>query len=315
MKQPQTAFIGVCSGFGQKRAGVDLGPQLMREDLKSDRFTDFGDIHEFHTQHSDLTKRAWNVITKLEKRAIEALSEHETLLTIGGDHSIAAGTISATLHHHPDARVVYMDAHGDINTPGTSPTGNLHGMPLAAVLGLFESPLANRNSKLKPENLFFIGVRDLDEGEKEIIARHKIEIITANDIRLNKRAALMKFKFWLRKSSEPVHFSFDVDALDPESAKATGIHVVDGLSPAEAKAFARLLQREAKVIAVDLVELNPSVTTKQEVERTLRHIESILKEIHFVKKLYGRRWLRFSRRSGRALGRPKNVTSRRVFAN
>ncbi len=304
----QTALIGVCSGFGQKRAGVDLGPQLMRTQFKPGAYCDHGDIHEFHTQHSDKTKRAWNVISKLEERAKQALAQNETLLTIGGDHSIAAGTISATLHHYPNARVVYMDAHGDINTPETSPTGNLHGMPLAAVLNLFANPLAN--ATLKPENLFFIGVRDLDEGEKEIIARNQIQIVTARDVRENKKAALEKFKRWLRLSSEPVHFSFDVDALDPDSVKATGIHVENGLSPAEAKSFTKLLQKEARIVAVDLVELNPAVTTNQEVQRTLRHVESILKEIHFVKKLYGHRWLRLPRVSGR----PKNVTSRKVFA-
>ena len=198
-----TALIGVCSGFGQKRAGVDLGPQLMRTQLKSNTFHDEGDIHEFHTQHSDKTRCAWSVISKLEKRAKQALANFETLFTIGGDHSIAAGTISATLHHHPNARVVYMDAHGDINTPETSPTGNLHGMPLAALLGLFENPL--EHSTLKPENLFYVGVRDLDDGEREIIETHHISIVTARDIRENRKAALDKFRNWLRQNNEPVH--------------------------------------------------------------------------------------------------------------
>ncbi len=297
-----TALIGVCSGFGQKRQGVDLAPQLMRTQLQ--HFEDYGDIHEFHTQHSDRNKRAWNVITKLEERATQALAANETLLTIGGDHSIAAGSISATLGKYPGARVVYMDAHGDINTPETSPTGNLHGMPLAALLNLFTSPI--KNAKLKPENLFFIGVRDLDEGEKKIIRDLNINLISAKDVRANRKAALAKFRSWLRESDEPVHFSLDVDALDPASAKATGIHVEDGLTPAEAKSFTRTLQKEARVIAVDLVELNPAVATPDETKRTLKSIQTILKEIHFVKKLYGRRWFRAQR--------PKNVTSRRVFA-
>ena len=301
----QSALLGACSGFGQKRSGVDLAPALFRRLLKENSYNDVGDVREFATQHSNRTQRAWSVITKLEHAAYEALKKHSTLLTIGGDHSIAAGTISATLKHHPDARVVYMDAHGDINTRETSPTGNLHGMPLAALLQLFENPLAS--PALKPENLFFIGVRDLDSGEKQIIEQHKIQIVTAREIREDRKATLEKFRSWLRRSSSPVHFSFDVDALDPSVASATGIHVEDGLSTSEARAFTKLLQAEAQVIAVDLVELNPTVG---DLEHTLHHVETILREIHFVRKMFAARWP-WHRPRRRALS---NVTSRRVLA-
>ena len=288
------AFLGAASGFGQSRSGVELAPDYFREHLffNLDHVCDLGDVVSDgriidREAHSSNDQKAWNVAMKVFERASEAMSIGSRLVTIGGDHSVAIGSVAASLLHYPDIKVVWIDAHGDINTPLTSPSGHLHGMPLAALLGLFEHSFGG--TPLKPENLFIVGVRDLDPFESKFVEQLKIKNVTASDVRRRPLQSLRKLKSWLGDNKTPVHLSFDVDALDPMVAPATGLGVADGLSAAEAQVIVRCVVRASCVRTIDIVEFNSVVTTPQQAELTLQNLALIFSEIQ--PRLINEKWL------------------------
>ena len=149
------SLIGVCSGLGQSKPGLELAPDVLRKsglltELQTSdlMILDHGDIHPSGTSED----HAWDLIARLHEKSLAVLKRGDRLFTFGGDHSVAIATVGASLEAYPDLRVVWVDAHGDMNTPFASPSGNLHGMPLAALLGLFKADLPT--ARLKPENLF-----------------------------------------------------------------------------------------------------------------------------------------------------------------
>lgn len=271
------SVLGACSGLGQKKMGLDLTPDLIRahgflDILKTSKseFVDLGNIK------SNTAGEIWSFLNQVKKAASENISDDKILFNLGGDHSIALGTISGTLDKFADARVVWIDAHGDLNTPASSFTGNIHGMPLAALLGLFKTELDI--VKLKKENLILVGVRDLDEFESDLIKDLKIDIITAAEINNNPKTATDKFGVWLNKKSTPIHVSFDIDAVDPTVAPATGLPVAGGLSKAFTENLIRQIAITKNVIAVDLVELNAwQAVSESEIESTMEIFLSVLK--------------------------------------
>jgi arginase len=171
---------------------------------------------------------------------------------------------------------VWMDAHGDINTPETSTSGNLHGMPLAALLGLFVNPLGGPH--LRPENLILIGVRDLDPAEVAFIDHLKIKVITSKEARAHPDRALHALNEWLDQvEPAPIHLSFDIDSLDPEWAPATGLRVPLGLQFDFCKKLVLQLAKRNRMVSFDLVEINPEQTfSGLELKRTLDCAQDIL---------------------------------------
>lgn len=266
MISEQVTVLGICSGLGQKSAGLELGPKAMRDHglielLRSlgARVTDAGDIHP----QLGLESAVWRLLRQVRDSAAKILSDEQLLLTLGGDHSIGIATVQASLTVHPNTRVLWVDAHGDINTPKTSPTGNLHGMPLAALLGLFEHSL--NGPILLPENLMLVAVRDLDPAEKEVLKELKIDVVFANEIVRQPQLSLRRIQDWLSQSAEkPLHVSFDIDALDPFYAPATGLHVPGGISLNFAQELARTMAKINSLVAVDIVEVNPLLASTPE---------------------------------------------------
>ena len=275
------SFLGVCSGVGQTLPGLEQAPRFLREsgfkeDLtnRSINVLDLGDIHP----NMNSINNAWELIEKVRKKAFETLQNKQTLLTIGGDHSLAIGTIQATLMNYSNAKIIWVDAHGDINTPETSLTGNLHGMPLAALLGLFKNPIAG--PKLLSENLLMIGVRDLDNAELNFLKELKIVVITAEEIRKDYKKTLAQVVNWLAKNSDaPIHLSFDLDSIDPSYAPATGLHVPGGLTLDYATKLIHQIAQTKKIVSLDLVEFNPlSVKNNNDLDLTISTIKTILIE-------------------------------------
>ncbi len=257
-------------------AAFDENATAHRSHLAKDCLHDLGNV----SPQKDET--AWDVIQQVSQRALQSLSSDQKLITIGGDHSVAAGSIDASLRANLSTRVVWVDAHGDMNTPESSPTGNLHGMPLAALLRLYRNPLTG--PPLPARNLLLLGVRDLDPVEGMVIRTLGIEYMTSRDIRRDRDSAFQKLKSWLEKSNQPVHLSFDVDSLDPSDGPATGIKVSDGLSTPEAAALIKSVQQNSFITAVDIVELNPREANDSELITTLRNLNAIFTEIPFVSK-------------------------------
>jgi len=187
------------------------------------------------------------------------------VLTIGGDHSIGFGTVHGVLKARPDTVVVWVDAHADINTPETSFSGNMHGMPVAAQLGLFDfaklpgfqwiSPL------LKPENLAYIGLRDLDPFEKEVLHQLKIPSFTMHSLDQLGIGEVMKQTMEAINPNldRPIHLSFDIDSIDPNFAPSTGTIADGGISLREAHFICEFLSNTGCLTSMDLAEVNPSI--------------------------------------------------------
>ena len=270
-------ILGACSGLGQKLNGLDSTPTLIRQNgflkiLEESKmqYTDLGDIK------SCSSTGVWPFLSQLKNKISQHLSDQQIMFNLGGDHSIAIGTVAATLEKYPEARVVWVDAHGDINTPASSLTGNLHGMPLAALLGLFKTEL-NLNL-LKKENLILIGVRDLDQFEDDFLKTMKVTVITAAQIKQDPKQALEVITTWLQSKNTPLHLSFDIDSVDPATAPATGLRVADGLNTDFLHSLIQKIAQTKKVLAIDLVELNAQqVQSKSEVESTLAVFMDMLK--------------------------------------
>lgn len=208
------------------------------------------------------------------------------LLNIGGDHGMALGTVHGVLSHHPEAVVVWADAHGDINTPDSTPSGNFHGMPLAFLLGLVKrDDFSWIRRNLLPQKLIFFGPRDLDQGEKDLIEKHSIQYYSSEEI--NRVGAHEILSMALHRADplgiHPIHLSFDVDIFDHQDIVATGTKVSDGPKLEEIFLLGGVLADTGRLRSMDLVEFNPRIGSKDEVRASsaliLEFLECTLRQV------------------------------------
>jgi len=185
---------------------------------------------------------------------------------IGGDHSVAAGSVGASADfaaaHGGSVGVLWIDAHGDMNTPQTTTTGNVHGMPLAALVGTEPAELAQlgtpRSPKLRPETVVLIGIRNLDEAEKRRIRESGVHVFTMKDIDRDGIARIMERALAIATAGTTgLHVSFDLDVCDPAIAPGVGTPVKGGLDYREAHMVMEMIDDSGKLTALDLVEINP----------------------------------------------------------
>lgn len=169
------------------------------------------------------------------------------MLTVGGDHSTALGTLLALAARGEEFDVIWIDAHGDFNTLATSPSGNPHGMVLSLACGLLPTYLG---AHLHPSQLHLWGIRDLDEGERRLLEHHKVEVLTPDQVRDQTEAIIANLK-------PNVYLSFDVDSVDPAEAPGTGTPVPNGFTSKEALHLVRRIAQTKQVLALDLVEFHP----------------------------------------------------------
>ncbi|MEH7437960.1 arginase [Neobacillus drentensis] len=274
------SIIGMPMDLGQMRRGVDMGPSAIRyagiyERLKPlfDEIHDLGDIpvgrpevvvdKESNLRNLDLVAEK---STLLAEKVDEVIQSGAFPLVLGGDHSIAIGTLAGVSKHYKNLGVIWYDAHGDLNTAETSPTGNIHGMPLAVSLGWGHSLLTqilNYSPKVKPENVVIIGARALDDGEKELIKEKGIKVYTMHEIdRLGMTKVMEETIAYLKEKTDGVHLSLDLDGLDPSDAPGVGTPVMGGISYRESHLAMEMLE-EAKIItSVEFVEVNPILDEK-----------------------------------------------------
>jgi arginase len=200
------------------------------------------------------------VCKEVHDRVYERAKRGDLLLTLGGDHSIATGSISAILRAHPETYVIWVDAHADINTPETTGSGNLHGMPVAFLAKLagdvegFE--WLREIPALRLDRIFYVGLRDVDEGEKELLKKHGIKHFWSREVS-DKGIAAVTTEVLEAVKGLPIHISFDIDALDPVHAPATGTPVHDGITLDDGIYLCQKLADTGRVVSMDLVEVNP----------------------------------------------------------
>ena len=212
--------------------------------------------------------------SKLMQHVYTSIEQGKIPLTIGGDHSIAIGTLSGSLEYYGDTlSTVWVDAHADINTMKSSPSGNLHGMPLSYVSGLQDNFLQVEN-KLDLDNLIYLGIRDLDEFEENIIKERNIKHLTSEELNNNKE---IDFNI----NTENIHLSLDVDVLDPEFMKCTGTQVEKGINLEKLYEVLQWTKNQGNIVSIDLVEYNPLCTDDEEERiRSFRNYERIFDMLH-----------------------------------
>lgn len=268
------SILGVPMDLGQARRGVDMGPSAIRyagvvERLQRLQYTvtDYGDIRvNARVEESTDTYNLKNLTSvvetskRLKEKVTEIMKEDAFPLILGGDHSISIGTIAAIGERHNNLGVIWYDAHGDLNIPETSPSGNIHGMPLAVNLNIGHpllTSIGTEASKIKPENIVIIGARDLDAGEKAFIKKLGIKVYTMHEIDRLGMAKVMEQTIDYLKHTDGVHLSLDLDALDPMECPGVGTPVLGGISYRESHLAMEMLAESGTVTSAEFVEVNP----------------------------------------------------------
>jgi len=270
------SIIGVPMDLGQARRGVDMGPSAIRYAGVVERLeaighdvTDEGDIQVRVAKGSDMMQtnlknfhevRIGN--TKLADKVHEVVANGKFPLVLGGDHSIAIGTLAGISDRFKNLGVIWYDAHADLNTDETSPSGNIHGMPLAVSLGLGHDELVNIRGfapKVKPENVVIIGARSIDPGERELIKKQGIKVYTMHEIdRLGMTAVMDDAIEYLRsRGVDGVHLSLDLDGLDPLYTPGVGTPVPGGITYRESHLAMEMLEESGLITSAEFVEVNP----------------------------------------------------------
>lgn len=270
------SIIGVPMDLGQTRRGVDMGPSAIRYAGVIERIENIGysvedkgniEIALAERVHSDENTNLKNLkaVADASERLAQTVSDVITNkrfpLVLGGDHSITIGTLAGVSRHYQNLGVIWYDAHGDLNTADTSPSGNIHGMPLAASIGIGDDALTRIGGytpKVKPENIVIIGARSLDEGEKELIKEKGIKVYTMHEIdRMGMTKVMEETILYLRDKTDGVHLSLDLDGLDPHDAPGVGTPVIGGISYRESHLAMEMLAESQLITSAEFVEVNP----------------------------------------------------------
>uniref|UniRef100_A0A667Z1J6 Arginase n=1 Tax=Myripristis murdjan TaxID=586833 RepID=A0A667Z1J6_9TELE len=279
------AVLGAPFSKGQKRRGVEHGPKVIRDAGLIERLSnldypvhDFGDL-SFPRLEKDEPfmhvpfPRTVGTANKLLSGAVSsAVGAGHTLVMLGGDHSLAIGSVAGHAQQCPDLCLIWVDAHADVNTPLTSPSGNLHGQSVAFMLKELQDKMPDIPgfSWMKPflssRDLVYIGLRDVDPGELCILKNLGIQYFSMRDIdRLGiQRVMEVTLDHLLARKQRPIHLSFDIDAFDPSLAPATGTPVNGGLTYREGIYIPEEIHNTGLLSAMDLVEVNPVLGASRE---------------------------------------------------
>jgi arginase len=285
MEQARTvAIIGAELDLGAGRRGVDMGPSAIRYAGLGERLRaigiaaqDWGNVYTDIRETTDPGDQSARFLTQI-RETCERISEQVrtaaengmTPLVLGGDHSVAIGAIGGLASLHGPGAVLWFDAHGDLNTPSTTPSGNVHGMPLAAALGLagagFESNSWTLPS-LDPDRVALIGARSIDPGERDAIKELGLAVYTISDIDRRGVEPVLREALERVEGAPFVHVSVDLDLVDPDVAPGVGSPVRGGLSYREAHLVMELVAESGLLTSLELVEVNPILDHENETAR------------------------------------------------
>ncbi len=279
MKQPtprDIALVSVSIDLGAGRRGVDMGPSALRiagitRELESigHRVTEYGTITAGGLETTEAGESALRFLDEIEsvvgrtREVVRAGLEGGCFpLVLGGDHSLSIGSVSAVAEHYrrrdQSVGVIWVDAHADMNRPETTPSGNIHGMSLAVLLGNGHPRLTRRFPSVKPENASVLGARELDGGERKLIAGLGVRVFTMSEI--DERGVASCMDEALERANAGTagfHLSLDLDALDPRVAPGVGTPVQGGLTYREGHLVCEKAARSGRLLSLEVVELNP----------------------------------------------------------
>lgn len=272
-------IIGVPLDLGASRRGTDAGPSAVRVAGLSKSLVKLGyevtvesdipvptlETRQAGSRKARFKKEILEVCTRLAEVTRDTLAAGEIPLVIGGDHSIAMGTVAGVVAHFRQQQgeigLIWFDAHGDMNLPESSPSGNIHGMPLAHLLGHGDPDLANilgQRPAVKPENVVLLGIRDIDDNERKIIRDSGIKVFTMSDIdELGMTDVSRQTLEIVTANTAGFHISFDVDGCDPTVMPGSGTLVPGGVSFREAHQLLENCAKTGRMTSMEVVELNP----------------------------------------------------------
>jgi arginase len=272
-------LLGVPMDLGSGRRGVDMGPSAIRIAGLADRLRELGhtvvDEGDIAIKNMELLRlgdararylgEISRALTVVSRKVERIAARGDFPLILGGDHSIAAGSVagiaSFARKEKKKVGVLWIDAHGDINTPETSPSGNIHGMPVATLLGYGPAQLTRLGGagpKVDAKNVSLVGIRSLDEGEKSLLRKTGVQVHTMSDVDRHGIHRIMKKALArVTDGTDYLHVSFDLDAVDPTVAPGVGTPVKGGLDYREAHLIMEQLHDSGRMTSLEIVEANP----------------------------------------------------------
>ncbi|MEO0479724.1 MAG: arginase [Planctomycetota bacterium] len=296
VEQKIIRLLGVPMDLGADRRGVDMGPSGIRiagvaESLRrlGHEVRDGGDLTvpapESRNPGPTNAKYLPEIRTAcddLRVRVREAMDQGEVPLVLGGDHSIAIGTVSGVAEHlrakEQKLGVLWVDAHADMNTPESSPSGNIHGMPLSTLLGIGEESLVGLGGfspKIEPQHVALIGIRNLDSAEKEIVRKSGVNAYTMRDIDERGMSAIVREAIELVcDGTAGFHVSFDLDGMDPLDVPGVGTPVKGGINWRESNLLLEMAADSKKMVSLEITELNPILDDRNRSGRVAVEIAS-----------------------------------------
>jgi arginase len=270
----QVAVIGAALDLGAGRRGVDMGPSAIRYADLDDRLAELGigcaDLGNVPTAVAEATASGdpkarflpeiKATCERIARAVARAAGEERTPIVLGGDHSIALGTLGGMASVHGTGAAIWFDAHGDLHTPATTPSGNVHGMPLGAALGRDPETFASDAwplPALDPEHVVLVGTRSLDEGERAYVRESGLGVYTMSEIDRRGIEPVVHEALERVAGASFVHVSVDMDVVDPDVAPGVGTPVRGGLSYREAHLAMELVAESGLLSSLEVVEVNP----------------------------------------------------------
>lgn len=272
------SVLGVPMDLGAGRRGVDMGPGALRNARLNaalrglgHRVTDLGDVAVTIPETVDRLEQSGLIFRDSilgacseAYRRLSALSTDVFPVSLGGDHSVSMGTVAGASHGRRTG-LIWIDAHTDYNTPASSPSGNIHGMPVAHLTGLGDPQLSSIGGagwRVRPEDVVMIGIRSVDPAERELVKQAGIKVYTMKDVDTLGISRITSETLERLSGVERLHVSFDADALDPSVCPGVGTPVLGGLSYREGHLLMELLAESRRVTSLDIVEVNPTLDTR-----------------------------------------------------
>lgn len=273
--------IGVPVDLGADRRGVDMGPSALRYAALNEQLTaightvrDLGNVEVPDLESVPEGPRRAKYLQpiaamseSLADRVSAAMGEGFFPLVLGGDHSVSVGSV-AGVSQHRKVGIIWLDAHADFNTPETSPSGNMHGMVLAAIAGQGAPEWVNvgrPGAKVSPRNIALIGTREVDPGERELLLANGVNVFTMHDVdRLGLPNVVDLAVERVMSGVDALHVSLDMDVVDPMQAPGVGTPVLGGFNFREAHLAMEMLSSTGRMVSMDVVEVNPVLDTHNE---------------------------------------------------
>ena len=273
------SIIGVPMDLGADRRGVDMGPSALRYADLDERLEELGyeiedlgdmdviipETQHYGDPHAKYLKEITDACAHLAQVVLHAYEQGKTPLVLGGDHSIAVGTVSgmaeAFRRHHKKLGLLWFDAHADFNTPETSPSGNVHGMPLASIMGYGPHQLTHLfgfSPKVPPERVALIGIREVDKEERELVKKSGIRVFTMKDIDRRGIGTVMDEAISLvSRDADGFSVTLDADFLDPYDSPGVATPVRGGADYREAHLAMEMIADTKKLASFEITEINP----------------------------------------------------------